>query len=161
VTRRDAVWGPVLVVAAVACQSTGASRPTPSFTVVLERGPCLVGCPVYSVEITDQGAVRYQGTRHVTTAGSASDTIPPDSAASLLRQLEALDFFALQDRYAPGEPGCGGYIADLPVMVLSVRHGDRYKRVEYDPGCSAAPTGLRDLAERLDRATASTRWTGR
>jgi hypothetical protein len=147
----------VLLVAA-GCQ--GRQPPVPeSFTVRLERGPCRGNCPEYSLTIAADGAVRYDGLRHVATAGAAIGTVPRDSAVALMREVEALGFFRLPDRYDAGDPACGPYIADLPAVVIAVRRGDVEKKVAYDPGCAAAPPGLGVLAARMDTMARITRWT--
>jgi hypothetical protein len=152
--------GLVLVVCA-ACRPSGGPVPAGTYSISLERGSCMGECPVYSVTVASDGSVRYEGSQGVAVPGEATASIPADSAAALLQAFEALAFDSLPDRYQPDDAGCSPYVADLPMLVFTVRQGDRAKRVEYDPGCAAAPRALRDLARRIDRVAGSSRWTGR
>ncbi|MBI4544537.1 MAG: hypothetical protein HY703_05020 [Gemmatimonadetes bacterium] len=131
-----------------------------SVLITLERGPCLGGCPVYSLAIHADGRVIYQGHSGARVTGTAVEQIAPDQVVSLAEAFRRLDYFSLADRYTHGEPGCERYIADLPYVITSLTLGGRSKRVEHDHGCRGAPAGLAPLEARIDEVAGSWRWTG-
>jgi len=126
--------------------------------VTLERGPCFGTCPVYEVEVDAHGLVTFDGRRFVEQIGTATAQIPADSAASLMRSLEADGFFTLDPRYHHGEKGCGAYHTDAPHVTLTLSLDGRTHTVELDYGCTGAPGVLRRMHDRVYAVTEVARW---
>jgi hypothetical protein len=129
--------------------------------VILERGPCFGVCPVYTVTLQRSGAVRFEGHRFVADTGVSIGAVPVARAESLFRAIDAAGFFDFEDRYAMGDPGCGRYATDLPVVVTELRLAGRSKRVAHDHGCADAPAALATIESRIDTVAGVRRWLGK
>ena len=160
----------VLAAALAACAPSpqrSAESPTPSAAapetpaVTLERRPCLGTCPVYTVALSRDGTIRFQGKHHVAHQGEATAAIPPARVDSLLAELEAGGYFEFAADYVMDAPACGRYATDSPTVVTSVTHDGRTRTVRHDYGCSAAPRELVRLERRIDEVAGTARWTGR
>ena len=126
--------------------------------VTLERKPCFGTCPVYRVSVAEDGAVVFEGVRHVASVGSFTGRIDAERVAALARLFEEHDYFALDDKYAYGEANCAQYGTDAPTVITSVTIGGRTKRVEHDLGCFGVPPRLSDLESRIDEIVGTSRW---
>ena len=144
----------------VAGEQTQGTTVTTDSRVVLERGPCFGTCPVYRVEIAADGTVSWNGERFVEHTGRATASIPADSAASLMRHLDAAGFYDLADRYMHGEKPCGEYHTDAPYVTLTMTLDGRTKIVQHDYGCTGTPEVLRRMHERVDSVAGVERWIG-
>lgn len=129
--------------------------------IMLYRSPCAAGCAVYTLRVTREGVVSYEGTSGVSRTGNATARVSPSRVELLLEELEGAGYFNFADRYRPSERVCGRYVPDAPTVISSARLNDRVKRIEHDHGCGSAPEALRVLESRIDEALGSTRWTGR
>ena len=160
--------GVLLAVALAACArrepvATPAAEPgaVDAPAVTLERTPCFGTCPVYTVTISRDGAVRFDGRHHVAHAGQATATIPAARVDSLLAELEAAGYLDFADDYVMDSPACGMYATDSPTVITSVTRDGVTKTVRHDRGCSAAPPELSRLEQRIDEVAETGRWTGR
>jgi Domain of unknown function (DUF6438) len=131
------------------------------YAVTLYRSPCYGSCPMYSLAVTPDGTIKYEGRGNVRHIGTASARMDEARVGALTRELEAAGYFRLADRYRPSEAVCGRYVPDAPTVITSVRIGDRVKRIEHDQGCGSAPESLTVLESRIDEALGARRWTGR
>jgi hypothetical protein len=133
---------------------------SPAYAVTLYRSPCSDRCPVYSVAVTTNGFVSYEGRQLVRRPGSASAWIPKPRVDSLLWELEAAGYFTFASRYRPSERVCGRYTPSYQTAITSMRLGERRKRIEHDYGCGGAPPALAAMERRIDEVLGSDRWTG-
>jgi hypothetical protein len=161
---------PVLLSATLACGGTSAAPAAPKpdaeklaadAVVMLYRSPCASGCSVYSVQVTRDGLVTYEGRERVARLGTRTVKIPASKVDGLLHELEGAGYFGFADRYRPGELACGRYVPDAPTAITEVRSGDTAKRIEHDRGCGGAPQSLTLLERRIDEVLGTERWTGR
>ncbi len=144
---------------AVPDSSVATPSAAPAYTrVTLERKPCFGTCPVYRVSVAEDGAVVFEGVRHVDSVGSFAGRIDAQRVAALARLFDEHDYFALDDKYAFGEPNCPSYGTDAPTVITSVTIGGRSKRVEHDLGCAGVPQRLHDLEWRIDEIVGTSRW---
>jgi hypothetical protein len=125
--------------------------------ITLERTPCFGTCPVYSVRITSDGAVDYEGKQFVRITGLAHATIPTEDVARLVDEFEKSGYFSLQDNYkfVVRADGSRAYVTDLPTTTTSIQIGTRRKKIENYVG---APEALRDLERRIDAVAGTMRW---
>jgi hypothetical protein len=128
--------------------------------VTLERTPCFGTCPVYQIEISRSGAVRFLGKNHVIRQGEATAEIPAARVDSLLRELEAGGYFGFADAYVMDSPACGRYATDSPTVITSANAGGRTKTIRHDYGCDAAPQELGRLERLIDEVAGSSSWVG-
>lgn len=128
--------------------------------ITMQRMPCFGTCPVYTVDVTADGLVTFEGERFVETTGTSTATIEAAAAAGLMRDLVANGFFDLADRYTQDAKVCGSYHTDAPRVKLTLRTGGREKTVEHDYGCSDVPPQLRVMQEQVDSVAGVARWVG-
>lgn len=121
-------------------------------TIRLERGGCFGACPVYSVEVNEDGRVAFLGVRFVALPGEHSRQVDPEVVATLAEQIRASDFFSLEDEY-------DSRIDDTPVVVLTVRIGDEEKSVIDNAGLNVGmPDAVVQLQRAVDRVTGTRAW---
>src|SRR5690606_30471779 len=165
VPARVAAAAALLLAACAPATNGGAEQNTSTVDdaayVVMERGPCFGTCPVYEVRVDAKGLVTFEGRRFVDATGTATAEITGDSAAALMRSIEADGFFDLDPRYIYGERGCGAYHTDAPHVTLTLSLGGRTHTVQHDYGCTGAPDVLRRMHDRVDAVAGVGRWISR
>jgi hypothetical protein len=129
--------------------------------VVVERAPGpRSSTPTYTLAISGDGLVRYEGHAHVKIAGMAEGSISPADWRLLELAVEGADFFALEDYYGNKSPGCTSTWNHHPTINITVTRGSESKRVSYYTGC----WGLREgkliswLADTADMVARSEQW---
>jgi hypothetical protein len=152
---------PLRVLAVVALAACATSRPATFSTITFERTPCFGTCPVYRVNVAGDGAIRFEGTRNVDSVGTFSGRLAPASVDALARAFDEAQYFALDSRYAYGEPNCRDYGTDASRVLTSITTPTRSKTVEHDLGCGNVPTRLADLYRKFDEIIGTACWIGR
>lgn len=118
----------------------------------LARGACFGFCPVYTVTITGEGAVRYEGRNHVDAVGVRTATIPPADVARLVARFDEVGFDRLQDAYR-------SQATDLPTFTISItRNGQTKTVVDYGGVSAGLPRAVRDLEDEIDRVAGTAQW---
>ena len=127
-------------------------------TVTLERTPCFGACPVYKLTVHRSGQVEYEGKDHVREKGPRTGSISAEDFNKLVKKIEQINFFGLNDRYDGKRPdGSGVTVTDLPTRKTTVTKENRTKTVEnYFRG----PAGLNELEDLIDQVTKSAEWVG-
>jgi hypothetical protein len=132
--------------------------------IQLERTECYGWCPNYSVIIKGDGRVRYTGRSFVVTVGEREGTLPEATIRELVERFERARFFELRDKYSQS-------VTDLPSTWLTLRIGDRTKKVENywvgadhewgrDAEHRSIHIALDSIAEAIDRAVVVENWIG-
>lgn len=129
--------------------------------VTLTRGACYGTCPQYVVSVASNGEVVFLGFENVRDRGMSRAHIDPTAARALVSMFSAGAFTDLSESYASGQPTCGRYAADAPVLELTLATSTRFKRVVHDVGCSAAPAILAQLERAVDSTANVLQWTKR
>lgn len=137
-------------------QTSGAANA--SLLASVERGPCRGFCPVYRVEVYDDGKVHFEGKQNVASVGAHDGTTSTAEIQKLAQAIGNSAVASADSAYVMDSKGCGPYSTDLPVSVLTVRIGTRLKTIQYDPGCRNAPRYLQTLVAQIDSAAHSTTW---
>lgn len=123
--------------------------------ITLERGVCFGFCPDYTVSITGDGQITYEGRRFVNVGGRQTATIPAADVQRLLARFDAVGFERLRDEYR-------AQVTDLPTFVITLERNGRTKRVLDYGGISAGmPEAVRDLQDEIDRTANTARWVMR
>lgn len=156
--------GPALVlgVAVAGCtgraNATGEADPSDPLAVRLERFPCRGRCPVYAVQVTTSGGVRYDGQRFVADTGVRRRRVAPAAVERLLAMVGRTRFATTDSVIVPGQMRCGTYRADLPVTTVSARVQEQWHTVRFDRGCEGAPRFLDSLALAIDSVAGTATW---
>jgi hypothetical protein len=125
-----------------------------SLRIRLERTVCLGTCPSYSVEISGDGGVVYQGRACVAQAGERRAQIPASEVRDLFAKFRDVDFFTLRDRYE-------AQVTDNPTTTTSIAFDGKSKRViDYVGGSAGMPHKVTALEDAIDEAAGTARWVG-
>lgn len=122
----------------------------PDTEITLERTGCFGPCPVYSVTIAADGAVRFHGLSHTAIAGVRVAKIGRAAVQRLLSFLAAHRFHTLPDRYP-------SLATDHPGTITTLRQGRASKRVEHDRS-DARATAILAITREIDRVAGTARW---
>src|SRR5204862_7864912 len=109
-------------------------------SVSVERASCFGGCPVYRVEVSTEGVVRYEGTRNVAVVGSRTATVSGAAVRQLIDRITRSGFTDLPQEYTARTAACIAHADDAPTVVLTLTTPDRRHTVRHDHGCAGAPT---------------------
>jgi hypothetical protein len=124
------------LVVAAGCAHTG----TPDTFVRLEHTECLGPCPVYTLTLYADGAVRYDGNRNA-PAGTKWRTSRPNEIARLMQMAEQTPAWACD----PAK-----LTTDQPQSIITVWRKHETRRIVHDHGDPCAPTSLQRLEGDLD-----------
>ena len=137
--------------------------------ITLERTGCEGACPTYTVRISADGVVVYQGKQFVRNTRRAVSRLTREQLRQLLSECERADYFSLRNRYQSREDGCPGSWLDHPSAITSFRINGRVKTITHDYGCrekspdsdsrSVYPGELFALEQRIDEIVGTSRWT--
>ncbi len=102
----------------------------------------------YSLKITGDGTVEYDGSASVCVEGKHRGHINEEEVRALLQDFRSAKYFSLDDEY-------GGVATDSYTTVSSITIGDQKKQIEYMHG---APQELSSLEDAIDNVSHSRRW---
>lgn len=126
-------------------------------SVSLTRSGCEARCPVYSVSVSRDGPVRYEGRHYVRKAGVIASRIAAARAGALLAELPA----AAPASVAFGAPECGSGRADgarIEITFTPAAGAPGGWRATLDGRCGGPQAdALRTLARRIDEASGAAR----
>lgn len=147
-----AVGAMFAAIALTACAPVEAPAQEGPVEITLRRTVCYGFCPAYTVTITGDGQVRYNGERFVNVVGPASATIPREDVEQLLARFDEIGFDELRDEYR-------GQMTDLPTTTITlVRNGRRKAVVDYGGTSVGMPRAVRDLQAEIDRVARTDQW---
>ena len=83
--------------------------------------------PSYSLKISDDCTVEFNGKANVKKIGKHTLKISQDLITEIVDKFNMIYFFSLKDKYLlTADPGSQGI-----KTVVSVRVGDKFKKIEY------------------------------
>jgi len=135
----------ILSIASVA-QSKG--KPA-DFSITLERTGCLGTCPDYTITISGDGTVQYEGRFYVGVKGVHQNTIPLSAVQQLIQRLKNEDFY----HWSEGTDLC----VDYPETKITATLNGKKKQVIE--GCSS-PGRVLNLADHIDKLSGAKAWIG-
>lgn len=134
----------LIVGMAVGCKnrekSSGKAQLEDAWKLTIEHIGCRGMCPAYTLTVTPDGVVSYEGTRAVDMMGNYSKQIPLD-------KVKALDLILTEYKFEEFDEVYGGGVADLPYVRTTVTRNGQTKRVE---NIRNAPEELNKMQERLE-----------
>jgi hypothetical protein len=154
-----ALVGALLILFATS-QGFAQSRDGMFRSVRLERTACFGNCPVYTVEIADDGTIHYQGIESVATTGEHQSQATSESMGSLVEALRRVRFFRMQSR-VKGRRGCETFRSDYPSILIRVVTQQHAKTVSFYMGCagSRGRQAIDKLADQIDHVANTSQWT--
>ena len=112
----------------------------PRIEISLSRTACFGTCPEYSVRLTDDGTVTYNGRKFVRLDGVHTWKIDPAAVRALADDMVKDGFFDLQNSYT-------SRMTDHPTVYTTLLIDGRYKAVsDYITG----PPELKAIERRID-----------
>jgi hypothetical protein len=137
--------------------------------VGLSQTACLGPCPVYSVQISGDGTIKYQGRENVAVVGSREAKIAPTEVAKIVNDFLRARFFEMPETYTGFADSVrfengqfarrgGGVSTDGPKTVLTLRMGAKTKTISL---YGRYPDELRHLGLLIDDLPDVRQWTGR
>lgn len=140
-----------LAITACAPVANSASEGGPVM-ITLQRTVCFGFCPAYTVSISGDGAVVYNGERFVNVTGEQRAQIPAADVQRLIARFDKIGFDRLRDEYRAN-------VTDLPTYTVTLTRNGRTKRVVDYGGMSAGmPESVRQLQDEIDRTANTARW---
>ncbi|MGE0742824.1 MAG: DUF6438 domain-containing protein [Hyphomonadaceae bacterium] len=139
-----------------ACATPAPADPPPQaeapVAITLQRGVCFGFCPDYTVTISGDGTVRYEGRRFVNVRGAQTATIPRADVEALLARFDDIGFERLRDAYR-------AQVTDLPTYTVRLtRNGTTKSVVDYGGTGAGMPESVRALQDEIDRVAGTARW---
>lgn len=123
--------------------------------ITLRRSACFGFCPDYTVTITGEGQVRYDGRGSVNVVGHRTATIPAEDVARLAARFDEIGFDQLRDEYRAN-------ITDIPTYTVSItRNGHTKTVVDYGGQSAGMPREVSDLQREIDRVAGTAQWVMR
>jgi hypothetical protein len=131
-------------------------------SILMHRSGCFGFCPIYEVEVTEQGAVTFSGHRFVEKTGKHHGKVTPSQFQQLAALVKQVGFFRLQDRYRYEQDGCTTWATDNPTVDIIVTRGSKKKHVSYYYGCKGPSVAKQivALSEAIDKITGTSAWIG-
>ena len=123
-----------------------------SAVITLQRTQCFGMCPVYALNLYEDGTVVYVGIKDVAVSGVQVSQIDPGSVEMLTQMMTATGYFDWNDEYA------NITITDQPTAITSLSTPDQYKQIVRYGGDANAPIGLTWLEDRIDSVVNSAQW---
>jgi hypothetical protein len=124
-----------------------------STTVTLERSQCYGTCPIYSLSITGDGKVSYQGKKYVKVIGAASGQLAASGLQRLVDMMMEADYFSLA---VPDD--CTDTVTDKPTVTTSLTWAGQTHTIEDYHGNGCAPPVLWTLESEIDVVAQSSQW---
>ncbi len=161
---------PVRIWSLLACLALAgvawAAEPAPadlpaSFTLV--RAPCDDFCPGYTVSISSDGTVVFDGREWVTWQGLATKQVPVARLAPLLQKLRDINFWQIDGKGDGRVMLPNGTVTltlppNRPVYSVTVFQGDKSKQVQ---GITGGRYAEGDLPELIDQVADIADWIER
>ncbi len=153
-----------------ACSASADTKPDDNATsatdttVTLQRSTCYGTCPSYTVSVTSDGQVSFEGHVHVQT-GKASTRVAPERVANILAAVDQADFRSLKDSYVNQDDGCAQTRTDMPGVQITVADARGSKTVNFYYGCiggvaDTVKPRIDQLARTIDQQLDTARWIG-
>ncbi len=132
-----AMFYSVIMLFTIGCASQ--KKQPPKLLVEMSRSPCMGVCPVYTLQVYDNGLVQLVGEKNIEQIGTYQAMLTSEELTALKKQFDELEFFSLKDEYIKR-------VSDLPTTHISYTQGDQTKRIKDYYG---APEGLRNLEKYI------------
>lgn len=123
-----------------------------SLRITLVRSICFGPCPIYTVQISGDGSVVFQGQDCVARKGEHRAKIATSAVAALVQRFKDVDYFSLKDQYiAP--------VTDNPPYRTSISFDGRSKTVvDYVGGMVGMPKSVGEIEDAIDKAAGTDQW---
>lgn len=108
--------------------------------------------PSYSITITGDGKVQYNGIKNVKVQGQKTVNITQEDITEIVDKFKMIYFFSLKDKYLPENQ-------NDPITIISAQANDKFKQIEFSDN-GKAPHSLNNLLNQILMITKTTRLIG-
>jgi len=119
-----------------------------NFSVTMDKGSCFGSCPVYSLNINNEGYVIYEGERFTDKMGKHGMKLAPQKFKSIAKAFADADLASYADNYPSS-------IADLPSTTIAYFNNTISKRIT---GKEERPQKVKDLQSMLEDVAQMEGW---
>ena len=129
----------IFIIILSSCKTTSIqiSNNQKKIIISLEKTACFGTCPILKIEIYNNGAVVYNGIKHVKWLGTYDFEIQPKEIQKILSKAKEIGFYNLENEYTER-------ISDLPTTYIMI-NGKLIK--DY----FGAPKKLKDLENQIEK----------
>ncbi len=117
--------------------------------ISMDRTGCAKECPVYSVNVFENGLVTYMGYEHVEKEGKHKIKLAKKELNRLIRLFEKSNFFEFKESYISEE------LYDLPTTSLYFYYKSRRKKITENHN---TPEAIIKLEKELDKLIEIPNW---
>lgn len=143
---------------------TEKSKPI-DFSLKMERTACLGNCPVYKLEVLQNGQLSFEqlafsekdaGFSEI--KGKIEKTLSQEKVSQLIAEIDKANFFALSAK----DIEAGNCATDHSHIILSIKLRGKEKKINHDLGCSGTEDlrKLESLEDKIDEIVETKRWIG-
>jgi hypothetical protein len=123
-----------------------------SVRMSLSRSNCFGTCPSYTVTISGDGSVEYNGGRFTAISGTHRSQVSYEDVSNLIEKFRAADFFSLANEYHAN-------VTDVPIFGVCLTIDGKNKQVtDYWGERAGMPHSVTELENEIDRVSGSARW---
>ncbi len=116
--------------------------------ITLQKTSCYGKCPVYIIEIYENGIIKLNGIKNLDKIGFYTKSITQQEVESLRKEFLNANFFDFMDEYTSKK-------TDLPTTYISFEHEGKFKKIK---DYSDAPEELRKLERLIENIVNSEGW---
>ncbi len=117
--------------------------------IMLEKGGCYGRCPIYKVEIYDNGYMKFYGDKYIDKLGIYEKHLDKQAFNILYQKFNQSKFNEFQDNYESMVP-------DAALIKLSFK--DKKNPMKTITGKSERPKAVKDLQLEIERIVAAFDW---
>ncbi|MBL7816178.1 MAG: hypothetical protein JNL70_14260 [Saprospiraceae bacterium] len=123
----------------------------PVLVAKINRTPCFGKCPVFTIELFQNGDVVYNGFAHVARKGRFVAKVSPEFIKGIENKALSIKYLSFANKY----PNSPIVLADLPVTITFIRIGDAQKQIinNFD-----APRDLIEFEQWLEQVFDKLEW---
>ena len=116
--------------------------------ISMEKTSCYGHCPVYTINIYNNGLIKLEGKENIDKIGSFRSKITGKQLDKLTELFISSDFFNFEDSYT-------SLVKDLPTTFIYFSKNNKNKRIkDYDE----APQSLKKLEEEIVLMLENLKW---
>jgi Pyruvate/2-oxoacid:ferredoxin oxidoreductase delta subunit len=119
--------------------------------VSLQRTPCFGQCPVFKIQMFNDGKVVYEGKAHCKRMGTYKAVASAELIKVIQQKASDIKYLSFEERYPKGE----SMITDIPTTISYIKVGSDSKMVanNYD-----APKELVEFERWLEQQFETLKW---
>lgn len=146
--------------AAQVLAAAGDRYPIPrDMLMLMQRGNCEGGCPVYRVAIFSNGDVVWQGTARVAKVGVLQSHLEPDQVRDLIDEFRSIDYLHLENIYDYRGKGCQSTKPDMPIVITYFAINGESRTLTHHDGCVGDVSDkLNVLESKIDTVVNTAPW---